>query len=107
MSKEIAAKPLTAKQVFKNVKPVESKNVEVYFDKAFKVNPKSKFDGYSDKLGGYLGAFVRVGDNPDIFAVPYKITAAKTSAGESSLRGAFKTRGIATVSIEELKPKKK
>lgn len=96
----------TAKQVFKAIRPIESKNVRVDFQDAFRVNPKSKFDGYMAKLGGRKGAFVRVGDDPDIYAVPYTITADTTAKGEASLRSAFKTRNISTVSIEELKPKK-
>lgn len=104
-----AAKPLTTKQVFKNIKPVESKNVEVYFDKAFKVNPRTKFDGYMKKLGDRMGVFVRVpGHGDDIFAVPYSCPAGvRSQQMEGSLRGALRTRKLEVVRIDDLKPKKK
>lgn len=102
---ETTKKP-TAKAVFKAIKPIDSKNVVAHFDQVFRVNPKTKFDGYLKKLDGKAGAFVRVGDSEDIYVLPYTILSEKTSAGERSLRDALATRGIEQLDLEDLKPSK-
>lgn len=105
--KMAAARKPTAKQIFKTIKPVESKNVVVHFDKAFRVPARMKFDGYMKKLNGMNGVFVKHPDHgDDIFAIPYckpLSSMASSKAMESSLRGALKSRRLTVVSIEDLK----
>lgn len=105
---ETTKKP-SVKQVFRDVKPVVSKNVVVHFDNAFRVSPRSKFDGYMKKLGDRMGVFVRVpGHGDDIFAVPYSCpVGVRSQQMEGSLRGALRTRKLEVVRIDDLKPKKK
>lgn len=100
---ETTKKP-TAKAVFKAIKPIDSKNVVAHFDQVFRVNPKTKFDGYLKKLDGKAGAFVRVGDSEDIYVLPYTILSEKSSAAERSLRDALATRNVSIVDLEDLKP---
>ena len=104
---ETTKKP-TVKQVFRDVKPVLSKNVIVHFSDAFRVNPRTKFDGYMKQLNGRLGVFVRVpGQGDDVFAVPYSCPAGvRSQQMEGSLRGALRTRKLEIVRIDDLKPKK-
>ncbi len=95
----------TAKQVFRNVKPVDSKNVIVYFDRAFRVRMSNNFDGYMRQLDGVRGVFVRHPDHgDDLFVIPYAPALECTSpkAMESSLRGALRTRDLNIVSLDEL-----
>lgn len=99
----VAKKP-TAKAVFKAIEPIVSKNVDAHFDQVFRVNKNMKFDGYQKKLNGKAGAFVRLEGNPDIFALPYTIKSAKSSAAERSLRDALATRKIEIVDVGDLKP---
>ena len=103
------AKKPTAKAVFKGIKPVESKNVTVYFDQAFRVNPKTRFDGYMKQLDGRLGVLVRHPDQgSDVFAIPYARPSESVDrkAMESSLRGAMKARKLEIVPLEDMNPKK-
>lgn len=93
----------TAKQVFKSIKPIESKNVTAYYDQVFRVRPNTKFDGYMKQLSGKSGVFVRVGDDSDVYVLPYVITSDDKTAGERSLRGALKTRGLTVVDTDDLK----
>ncbi len=97
-------KKLTAKAVFKAIKPIDSKNVVAHFDQVFRVKPKTKFDGYLKKLDGKAGAFVRVGDSEDVYMLPYTILSEKSSAAERSLRDALATRNVSIVNLEDLKP---
>ena len=97
----------TAKQVFQNIRPLNSKNVIVYFDEAFRVIPRTKFDGYLKQLQHKRGIFVRVpGQGSDIFAIPYRRHPdATTRQMENSLRSAMHYRHLEIVDVSELIPK--
>ncbi len=100
-----APKKPTAKQIFNKTRPVNSKNVVVYFDRAFRVKATDNFDGYMKKLEGKRGVFVRHPDHgSDIFAIPYAPTMDySTMKGvESSLRYALRSRGLEIISVADL-----
>ena len=97
-----AAKPraLTAKQAFKSIKPADSANVEIYFDKVFRAPKNMKYDGHLKKLadlGHVSAAIVKLKGDESLYVLPYKITAERLVLGEKSLKQALKTRGIEIV----------
>ena len=82
---------LPVKKVFSAVKPIVSKHVDVHFDRALRVNARTRMDGAMAKIGN--SAFAIINFNGESFAVPYTIKTDSKKV-DRALGGLLATRGI-------------